>query len=202
MFLCFILNFQLTSLIFLKDKVKINSLSMVAEDHAESSRNAAAIYNIIRKSLVSDNVHCDRKLPLVYVVDSILKNVKGQFIPIVEKDASDWLPVVYQALPTDKRAKLEKVWKLWKNTFEKEKWEEMGKCFSEIASSTVNNGNGSEIIVVDSDLENAGLSLGVRQLFHIIVCFSSNSIIDIIIISYTHDIYYYTKKSVPQYGLY
>ena len=107
---------------------------MVAEDHAESSRNAAAIYNIIRKSLVSDDVHCDRKLPLVYVVDSILKNVKGQFIPIVEKDASDWLPVVYQALPKDKRAKLEKVWKLWKNTFEKEKWEEMGKCFSETAS--------------------------------------------------------------------
>jgi len=141
------------------DKVKINSLSMVAEDHAGSSRNAKALYNIILESLVSADVNCDRKLPLVYVVDSILKNVKGQFIPIVEQDASNWLPVVYDALPEEKRVKLEKVWKLWKNTdvFAKEKWEEMGKCFSGTGSK--NNGNGSETLV-DSELEKAGLSLG------------------------------------------
>jgi len=141
------------------DKVKINSLSMVAEDHAGSSRNAKALYNIILESLVSADVNCDRKLPLVYVVDSILKNVKGQFISIVEQDASNWLPVVYNVLPEEKRVKLEKVWKLWKNTdvFAKDKWEEMGKCFSGTASK--NNGNGSETLV-DSELEKAGLSLG------------------------------------------
>lgn len=129
--------------------------------HPGSSRNAKALYNIILESLVSADVNCDRKLPLVYVVDSILKNVKGQFISIVEQDASNWLPVVYNVLPEEKRVKLEKVWKLWKNTdvFAKDKWEEMGKCFSGTASK--NNGNGSETLV-DSELEKAGLSLGVR----------------------------------------
>lgn len=145
------------------DKIKINSLSMVAEDHAESATNAAAIYSIIRESLLSSSVHCDRKLPLVYVVDSILKNVKGQFIPIVEKDASSWLPVVYQALPEEKRLKLEKVWNLWNRgtkggVFAKDKWEEMGRCFSEKSTATSMK-NGADA-TADSDLEKAGLSFG------------------------------------------
>ena len=140
------------------DKVKINSLSMVAEDHADSSRNAEAIYNIIRDSLVSTNVHYDRKLPLVYLIDSILKNVKGYFIKIIENDAANWFPVVYRALPQEKRAKLEKVWNLW-NTgpsaglFAKDKWEEMGRCFSEKQDAEIN-----------SELSKAGLSFGVRSL--------------------------------------
>lgn len=154
------------------DKVKINSLSMVAEDHAESSGNAAAIYNIIRESLISTSVHCDRKLPLVYLIDSILKNVKGRFIPLVENDAANWLPVVYKALPEEKRAKLEKVWNLWNKgtsagVFAKDKWEEMGRCFSE--------NNGGTDTTINSDLSKAGLSLGVRLPLSLqrIVCFNS-----------------------------
>lgn len=127
---------------------------MVAEDHADSTRNAEALYNIIRESLLSADVHCDRKLPLVYVVDSILKNVKGKFIPIIGRDASSWLPVVNASLPIEKRSKLEKVWILWKNTnvFARDDWESMGKCFSE------NKRNGSEVKTC-SKLEKAGLSL-------------------------------------------
>jgi hypothetical protein len=162
------------------DKVRINSLSMVAEDHAESSRNATAIYNIIRESLISADVHCDKKLPLVYLVDSILKNVKGQFVPIVENDAANWLPVVHKALPEDKRVKLEKVWNLWNKggagVFAKDKWEEMGRCFSEKSNNqSMNNGNDSTDMMIDSDLSKAGLSFGVRQQlpFHVIVCFNS-----------------------------
>jgi len=148
------------------DKVKINSLSMVAEDHAESSRNATAIYNIIRESLVSTDVHCDRKLPLVYLIDSILKNVKGQFIPIVENDAANWFPVVYKALPEGKCGKLEKVWNLWNKgtnagVFAKDKWEEMGRCFSEKSdTSSTNNGNNSNEVTIDSNLSKAGLIFG------------------------------------------
>lgn len=165
------------------DKVKINSLSMVAEDHAESSRNAAAIYNVIRESLISTDVHCDRKLPLVYVVDSILKNVKGKFIPIVENDAAEWVPVVYRELPEDKRVKLEKVWNLWNKgssagVFAKDKWEEMGKCFSDkSASSSMTNGKNDTDMKMETNLSNAGLSFGVRLLlpFHVTVCFSSTN---------------------------
>jgi len=147
------------------DKVKINSLSMVAEDHAESSTNAAAIYKIIRESLISTSVHCDKKLPLVYLVDSILKNVKGRFIPIIENDAANWFPVVYNALPDEKRAKLQKVWNLWNKgrsagVFAKDKWEEMGRCFSEKSTSSLNNGSNSTDMAIDSDLSKAGLSFG------------------------------------------
>ncbi len=147
------------------DKVKINTLSMVAEDHAESFRNAELIYNIIRASLISMAVHCDRKLPLVYLVDSILKNVKGEFIPIVEKDAANWIPVVYRALPEEKRAKLEKVWNLWNkagtSVFAKDKWEEMGRCFSEKSSASSSN---NEADALNSELSKTGLSLEVCQL--------------------------------------
>jgi pre-mRNA cleavage complex 2 protein Pcf11 len=114
------------------DKIKINSLSMVAEDHADSKQSAAALYDCIRKPLVSPRVSRDRKLPLVYVLDSILKNVKGEFIPLVEQDAKTWMPVVYQVLPEDQRAKLKRVWNMWRdvNLFSLEHWKQMGECFS------------------------------------------------------------------------
>eukprot|EP00536_Pseudo-nitzschia_multiseries_P005988 jgi/Psemu1/238996/estExt_Genewise1.C_1220046 len=132
------------------EKIKINSLSMVAEDYADSPRNAAAIYSIIREPLIATDVHSDRKLPLVYLVDSILYNVKGQFIPLVEKDAANWLPAVYQALPQENRAKLEKIWHLWnsRKIFAQDKLEDMGSCFS-------TNG-----LSANSDLQKAGLSIG------------------------------------------
>lgn len=105
---------------------------MVAEDHADSKRSAAALYDCIRKPLVSPRVSRDRKLPLVYVLDSILKNVKGEFIPLVEQDAKTWMPVVYQVLPEDQRAKLKRVWNMWRdvNLFSLEHWKQMGECFS------------------------------------------------------------------------
>ena len=115
-----------------QDKVKINSLSMVAEDHATSKQSAAALYDCIRKPLISSSVSRDRKLPLVYVLDSILKNVKGQFIPLVEKDAKTWMPIVYKALPEDQGTKLKRVWNMWKefHIFSEASWKEMGECFS------------------------------------------------------------------------
>lgn len=148
--------------------MKINSLSMVAEDHADFKSNAAAIYGCIRKPLVSKQVSSDRKLPLVYVIDSILKNVKGAFIPVIEKDAKEWLPIVHQALPEDKRAKLKKVWNLWKdaNVFQESSWREMGECFSETGDSLLSTSGNAE-------LEKAGIISGVRE--HICIEFNTFS---------------------------
>jgi pre-mRNA cleavage complex 2 protein Pcf11 len=145
----------------MQDKVKINSLSMVAEDHAESSHNAGEIYKVIRQRLVSKSVSRDQKLPLVYVVDSILKNVKGKFVPIIEKDAKEWMTIVYQVLPEDKRAKLKKVWNLWKDSgvFQESSWKEMGSCFSSSSSGDASQSSGP---VVNSKLDKAGISWGVR----------------------------------------
>jgi len=139
------------------DKVKINSLSMVAEDHADSRPNAAAIYGVIRKPLVSTCVSSDKKLPLVYVIDSILKNVKGSYIPVIEEDAKTWMPVVYEALPEDKRAKLKKVWNLWKNAniFKESKWKEMGSCFLATSGGTSSAATNSNL-----GLEKAGITWG------------------------------------------
>lgn len=125
---------QHCSLFHSQDKVKINSLSMVAEDHADSYKSAAALYDCIRKPLTSPSVIKERKLPLVYVLDSILKNVKGQFIPIVEGDAKNWMPLVYNVLPDDQGKKLKRVWNMWRdvNLFSVEAWEEMGECFAAV----------------------------------------------------------------------
>jgi pre-mRNA cleavage complex 2 protein Pcf11 len=116
------------------DKLKINSLSMVAEDFAASARMAAALYGTIRTPLLSASVPRENKLPLVYVVDSLLKNVKGNFTGLIESDAKNWMPVVYEQMPSDEhRAKLRRVWESWKTfqLFSDQSWEDMGVCFVE-----------------------------------------------------------------------
>ena len=61
------------------EKVAINSLSMAAEDFASSRSSALTIYGCVLSRLVdrtSPGISSpDRKLPLVYVLDSLLKNV-------------------------------------------------------------------------------------------------------------------------------
>ena len=100
---------------------------MVAEDHASSLKAATTLYNSIKNLLISNKIHPERKLPLVYVIDSILKNTnthnnskKSHFISIVEGDAEQWLPIVYESLdqhPNTKvqTAKLKKVLHTWKD---------------------------------------------------------------------------------------
>ena len=146
--------------------MKINSLSMVAEDHSESTANARTLYECIRHPLVSDRVSSGRKLPLVYVVDSILKNVKGKFTSIIEEDARTWMPVVHSALSETGQAKLKKVWNLWKNAgvFEESKWKDMGACFSAGDSSAREAGHetSGESVAANSRLRLAGISISVR----------------------------------------
>ena len=146
--------------------MKINSLSMVAEDHAGSRANAKAIYECIRQPLVSPKISSDRKLPLVYVIDSILKNVKGKFIPIIEEDARMWIPVVYDALTETSRAKLKKVWNLWKDSgvFKESSWKEMGSCFSLEGSSSGAGGGPSTTdgSGLSAKLQSSGITVSVR----------------------------------------
>jgi pre-mRNA cleavage complex 2 protein Pcf11 len=65
-------------------------------------------------------------------IDSILKNAKGQYIPIVEEDAKLWMPLVYDKLaPGKPRDTLERVWKIWRDVgiFSESSWKQMGSCF-------------------------------------------------------------------------
>jgi len=118
------------------DKVTINLLTMVAEDHGASPKAASSLYNCIRSLLMSPILQPERILPLVYVIDSILKNVKQQFIPLIETDAQEWIPVVYASLhkhATTKahNAKLKKVIHIWKEfqVFKTEAVQNMILCY-------------------------------------------------------------------------
>ena len=103
---------------------------MIAEDHAESKEAAKKIYDCIRNKLLSSSG--DHKLPIMYVIDSILKNAKGCYITLFEEDAPTWMQSVYLALPDEtRRFKLKKVWNTWKDfgLFREDIWKAMGECF-------------------------------------------------------------------------
>lgn len=138
--------------------MKINSLSIIAGDHSESRSSASAIYQIIRQRLLSTTR--DNMLPLVYLLDSILKNVKGFYIDLVQEDAEKWMPTVHQKLQDAQRAKLKKVWNTWEEfkIFSTDAWKAMGRCFDSQSS----NGNS----VIGSTLSNvAGIARTVRYFF-------------------------------------
>ena len=128
------------------EKVAINSLSMAAEDFDSSPKSAAVIFNCVRSRLVDCTTpgisSPDRKLPLVYVLDSLLKNVKGVYIDIILGDAADWLTAVYnifdKARKEDEKARLKKVWNSWKQfgvITDEERWRQIGQCFVATESS-------------------------------------------------------------------
>lgn len=102
---------------------------MIAGDYAESKSSSKEVYQIIRKRLL--NTNRDNMLPLVYLLDSILKNVKGYYIDLVQDDAAKWMPMVHQKLQDAQRTKLSKVWKTWEEfqIFNSDAWKEMGRCF-------------------------------------------------------------------------
>jgi pre-mRNA cleavage complex 2 protein Pcf11 len=109
---------------------------MVAEDHADSLSSARAVYGVIRKRLLSTSA--SNMLPLVYVIDSILKNVKGRYVEIIGSDAEQWLPVVHRHLPELQKQKLHKVYNTWVDLrlFPADRLEAMGRCFDQSASAT------------------------------------------------------------------
>lgn len=122
----------------MKDKIKINSLTMIAGDYAESKSSAGSIYQVIRDRLLATSR--DNMLPLVYLLDSILKNVRGFYIDIVQDDAANWMPKVYHKLQDAQQAKLKKVWNTWEEfkIFSTEAWKAMGSCFDHQSGSILN----------------------------------------------------------------
>ena len=108
---------------------------MIAEDHADSKEDAKKLYDCIREKLLSSSG--DHKLPIMYVIDSILKNARGCYIGFFEDEAPTWMPEVYKALPDEaRRTKLKRVWNTWKDftLFSNDKWKAMGECFDSDAA--------------------------------------------------------------------
>lgn len=142
----------------------INTLSMIADDYKDSLASATKLYEILRHRLLGCKVA--EKLPVIYVLDSILKNCKGCYVTIVERDASSssscgvgggggdtkttattpvapfWMATVHHQLASQppQQAKLQKVWRTW-NEFrlfsDVAVWKAMGRCFTEAPNSAV-----------------------------------------------------------------
>jgi CID domain len=125
----------------------INTLSMIAADYRDSKVSAAKLYSVWKHRLMTCH-NVQEKMPIIYVLDSILKNVQGAFVQIMEEDVPyQWLSATYHILPTVQQQKLYKVYMTWKeyNIFSSvEKWNRMGQCFlpssagagSSVASTT------------------------------------------------------------------
>jgi pre-mRNA cleavage complex 2 protein Pcf11 len=151
------------------EKMKINSLSMAAEDFASSLKSATTIYKCIVSRLIDTTTgsitsSADRKLPLVYVLDSLLKNVGGVYIDIIQNDAPNWMRIVYDIFDRnkkeDEKARLKKVWNTWKEfgvIKDIDKWRNIGQCFLEaeekakaaaavIAASTISSSSGAVVV--------------------------------------------------------
>ena len=131
------------------DKILISTLSMIAEDYAKSyPKSSLEIYTIIKELLLSRTMKPACKLPLVYVIDSILKNAQGLYIGIMKEDFckedkdnsnSNWMQDSFQYLENDdmSRGKLRKVWDTWRQEHFKifnndlPTWQKIGQCFIE-----------------------------------------------------------------------
>jgi len=117
---------------------------MIAEDYADQPSEAEKLYQIVRARLLN----CPERneiLTVMYVLDSILKNAKGCYIAMVERDAVEWMPTVYTKLQTQQsQQKLQKVWRTWNefHLFDTEQWKAMGRCFSD-TNAKVKVGGGS-----------------------------------------------------------
>mmetsp|Transcript_8246 Transcript_8246/g.12684 ORF Transcript_8246/g.12684 Transcript_8246/m.12684 type:complete len:544 (-) Transcript_8246:186-1817(-) len=139
------------------EKLTVNSLSTIAEDYAASQTGADAVYQCLKRPLIDNSVSSDRKIPIIMAIDSILKNAKGQYIPIIEEDAKFWMPILYDKLaPGRPRDTLERVWKIWRDVgiFSESSWKQMGSCFSKGPSLTKfhkdGTGSGGSIALVPS----------------------------------------------------
>lgn len=142
---------------------------MVAEDHADAKDSAQKVYDCIRGQLLAANG--DHKLPIMYVIDSILKNAKGCYIQFFEDDASSWMASVYKSLPDDAtRAKLKKVYKTWNDfsLFPLDKWKAMGECFQDDA----NNNDAGSRSPRSSDQPGASIVAGIPRTVRPCVCFA------------------------------
>ena len=157
------------------DKVLINTLTMIAEDYSKSyPKSSLEIYNVIKELLLSHSMKPGCKLPLVYVIDSILKNARGLFVDIMKDDFdnsnssnnsssnndndndNNWMQDVFQFLDNDEpsKQKLRIVWNTWEqfNIFPNQTWTNIGKCFIEEDKEILN-----AKLVADAKAKAAGI---------------------------------------------
>ncbi len=102
---------QLLSLGSHADKVQINALTMIAED---SSEYAESIYACIRTRLLHPSTRSGEKLPLIYLLDSILNNVRGSaYTSVISGDIHLVFHSVLTSVNDETKGKMRKVLGFW-----------------------------------------------------------------------------------------
>lgn len=91
-------------------KPLINTLTIIA---GENTHVANAIVSAIEQQLL--NAIPARKLPLVYLIDSIIKNIGGVYIPTFTYNLPQIFVETYQSVDPATRASMEKVLRTWKH---------------------------------------------------------------------------------------
>jgi len=86
----------------------INALTRIAEENKHVS---PAIAFVLESRIL--NAEPDKKLPLVYLLDSILKNVKNPYLDLFAVRVPKLMPRVYASCTTDVRARLRKLVSTW-----------------------------------------------------------------------------------------
>ena len=97
------------------DKALINAITMLSEDCADSLEGARAFYGVIKGRLLDREIDHTLKLPLVYLLDSILHNAGNFFRTAIEEDVVETIPRVYEGLRKADRGKVERLVGIWKD---------------------------------------------------------------------------------------
>ena len=118
-----------------KTKKKIKKKNMKSNLNIQNQEPPSTkIYNKIQSLLLSTQIQSNRKLPLVYLLDSILKNVGGKYLTLVSMHAPIWMNQVRTCLKLQSSSlqvsKLKRVWETWRIILPNiECWEKIGECF-------------------------------------------------------------------------
>ncbi|CAG7733227.1 unnamed protein product [Allacma fusca] len=93
-------------------KPLINSLTMMAEDHIRHAKMIVlTIENHLRK------VDPEYKLPILYLIDSIVKNVKKDYVPLFSENITTTFTQAFSQVPEKIRTQLWKLRQTWNDVF-------------------------------------------------------------------------------------
>eukprot|EP00752_Nemacystus_decipiens_P001905 g1835.t1 len=93
------------------DKVIINALTGTAERHREDK--AQGITTVLQNMLVDPNHPAKHKLPICYLVDSIVKNISDPYADLFEVGLTHWFCTAYDAVDDKSKRHLARVLATW-----------------------------------------------------------------------------------------
>ncbi|XP_025986831.1 uncharacterized protein LOC105195218 isoform X2 [Solenopsis invicta] len=96
----------------INSKPLINMLTMLAEDNIE---HASAIVQAVESHLLK--VRSDIKLPVLYLIDSIVKNVNGDYLNLFTQNIVNTFCGVFEKVDENTRASMWKLRQTWNDVF-------------------------------------------------------------------------------------